>query len=80
VQQVLHGHLYSSTLTVHACIHLFHRGSSCMGGRGRDRRHQHVNARALFCVSSSVGKFWPDFGQTSAGKKMKLKSIRSKRC
>jgi len=26
VQQVLHGHLYSSTLTVHACIHLFHRG------------------------------------------------------
>ena len=25
MQQVLHGHLYSSTLTVHACIHLFHR-------------------------------------------------------
>ena len=26
VQHHLHGHLYSSTLTVHACIHLFSRG------------------------------------------------------
>ena len=32
MQQVLHGHLYSSTLTVHACIHLFHRGARARAG------------------------------------------------